>query len=291
VRRRTRLTCFCVLVVAAGSSFARSAAAGEPDPQTVEEAKRLYSEGHDAFVAGRCPDAIPLLLKSSTLVPSPNPGLLVARCLAYEGKSVAAANLYGDVERDALNLVRAGETRYAETAAAAAKEGAAVRTRLGTLHVRLRPRVGVALEIDGAPTEIQAEGDTTVLHEPGKAKVVFVLPETRAERTVPIVAGKESVVAYEPDEPKPAPVPGKQRPIWPAYLTGGVAVAGFGTFIGFGVASGSIYNDLKNRCGSSCTEADRSDANRGKAFQTVANVGVVVGIVFALATGYLVLTR
>src|SRR5262249_14188924 len=157
------------LVVMIGCSFARPAVAAEPDPQTVEEAKRLYADGHDAFVAGRCADAVPLLLKSSKLVPSPNPGLLVARCLAFEGKNLAAANLYGEVERDALNLVRAGETRYAETAAAAAKEGAAVRTHLGTLRVRLRPRVGVALEIDGEPTEIQADGETTMLHDPGKA--------------------------------------------------------------------------------------------------------------------------
>jgi hypothetical protein len=202
---------------------------------------------------------------------------------------VAAANRYGEVERDALNLVRAGETRYADTAAAAAKEGAALRAQLGTLRVRLRPRAGVALEIDGAPTEIQAEGETTVLHEPGEVKVTFVLPAARRDRVVAINAGRLSLITYDVDEAKPAPgtltpVPSRSGLPWTVFAAGGVSLAGFGTFAGFGIASESIYTHLNSTCGNACPDSDRPEASRGRTFQTVANVGLVVGVVFAALT-------
>jgi hypothetical protein len=261
----------------------------QPEGPEVEEAKKLYAEAHDQFVAGRCSDAMPLLERANKLVPSPNSGLLMARCMVSDKQLVAAANRYGEVERDALNLVRAGETRYAETAAAAAKEGAALRAQLGTLRVRLRPRAGVALEIDGAPTEIQAEGETTLLHEPGQARVTFVLPATRRDRVVAINAGRESLVTYDVEEAKPppgtlTPVPSRSGIPWTVLAAGGVSIAGFGTFAGFGIASETIYTDLRSKCAPACPESDRPDANRGRTFQTVANVGLVVGIVFAAMT-------
>jgi hypothetical protein len=262
----------------------------EQDAATVEEAKRLYAEGHDHFVAGRCADAMPLLERANKLVPSPNSGLLIARCMVSDKHLVAAANRYSEVERDALNLVRAGETRYAETAAAAAKEGTALRAQLGTVRVRLRPRAGVALEIDGAPTEIQADGETTLLHEPGQAKVTFVLPATRRDRVVAVNAGHESLVTYDVEEAKPppgtlTPAPSRSGIPWTVFAAGGVSIAGLGTFAGFGIASETIYTDLWSRCGHACNPVtDKPDADRGRTFQTVANVGLVVGVVFAAVT-------
>jgi hypothetical protein len=284
-----------VLLVVAFPRWAEAGGNGtEPDPAAVEEAKRLYAEAHSHFVAGRCGDAMPLLLRANALVPSPNSGLLIARCLVTENKPVAAAGRYGEVERDALNLVRAGETRYGDTAAAAAKEGAALRALLGTVKIRLKPRSGVALEIDGAPTEIGAAGETIVLHEPGSAKIGFVLPAGKRERVVSVTAGKESLVSYEAEDTAPPPVQG-QRPSpglpWTAYASGGVALAGVISFAGFGLASESTYSDLKNHCAPSCQPTDEAEADRGRRFQTIANVSLVVSAVFAVVTTVIVLTR
>jgi hypothetical protein len=187
-----------------------------------------------------------------------------------------------------LNLIRTGETRYAETAAAAAKEGTALRARLGTLRVRLRPRIGVALEVAGAPTEIHADGETAVLREPGPVKVSFVLPATRRDRVVMLTAARESVVTFEPEEPKLPPPP---RTPWTAYAAGGLAVVGLASFGTFGLASESTYRDLEERCGPRCAPSDRADADRGRAFQTIANVGLVVGLAFVAITGVILATR
>jgi hypothetical protein len=281
-----------LLALAVVSSSVRAAA--DPDPASVDEAKRLYAEAHGHFVAGRCADAMPLLLQANKLVPSPNSGLLIARCLVTENKLVPAANRYTEVERDALNLVRTGETRYGETAAAAAKEGSALRAQLGTLRVRLQPRTGVSLEVDGAPTEIQGDGETTLLHEPGQAKVSFVVAASRRDRNVSIAAGKESLLVYTPEESRPAPPPPTpSKPKWPWALYGaaGVSIAGFATLAVFGLSSEATYKRLESRCGSSCTAADRPAADQGRAFQTVANIGLAVGLVFAAVTVVALSTR
>ena len=79
----------------------------------------------------------------------------------------------------------------------------------------VRNKFAAVLEIDGKPTEIDAAGDTSVLHEPGQAQVAFVLPSTRKERAVSIAAGRTSAIAYEPDQrgdgktpPRPASMHG-----------------------------------------------------------------------------------
>jgi hypothetical protein len=62
-------------------------------------------------------------------------------------------------------------------------------------------------------------------------------------------------------------------------------------FGGFGIASESTYAELRSRCGHSCGPADRADADRGKTFQTLANVGLGVGVAFAVITAVILLTR
>jgi hypothetical protein len=271
-----------VALIALVAATATRAARAEDDPAHAE-AKRLYAEAHDHFVAGRCPEAMPLLLRANQLVPSPNPGLLIARCLAAAGRRAEAATRYRDVEHDALERVRSGETRYAETAAAAAKEGAALRAQLGTVRIRLLPRSGVGLEVDGAPTEIGAAGETVLLHEPGEARVAFVLPAARRERVVAVAVGRESVVAYEADVPAPPPARGGLP--WTFHASGALAVAGGAAFVGFGLASESTYGDLEAACGGRCGPERQEEADRGRAYQTLANVGLAAGLLgLVLAT-------
>lgn len=262
-------------------------AADEWNPQ-LDEARRLYTEAQALFVAGKCNEAMPLLLRANKLTPSPNSNLLIARCLVAEGKRAQAATLYAEVERDALNQVRSGETRYGETAAAAAKEGTALRAKLGTLRVRLAPRAGVALEVDGAPTEIHSSAETIAYHDPGQAQVTFILPSSRKDKHVLITAGKDTIVTYEPDAPPPPP--SRALP-WTFYPSAGLTVVGLGAFTGFGLASESTYGDLERRCSPSCGDQERSDADQGRTYQTLANVGLVVGLTFAVTTVVILLTR
>jgi hypothetical protein len=288
---------FAFLMVLGAVSASRPARA-DAEPNAAEEARRLYAEAHAHYLAGRCPSAMPLLVRAEQLVASPNAGLLVARCLLADGRKVAAAERFADVERTALDRVRAGETRYAETAAAAAKEGAALRATLGRLRIRAIPRDGVAMEIDGQPAALGATGDTTFLHEPGVVKIARISGARREERTANVIAEREAIVSFdrEPaheDAARPsAPETGSRRaPMWPLYASGAIAIAGVGTFVGFGLASEATYSDLEARCAPACGPNDVADADRGRGFQTVANVGLVVGVVAAAVFGTLLLVR
>jgi hypothetical protein len=139
--------------------------------------------------------------------------------------------------------------------------------------------------IDGKPTEIHADGQTIVIHEPGSANVTFVLPAGKRERSVAIHIGRESVVTYESEEPPFPPPPVVSQWPWTLYASGGVAVLGFVSFGAFGIASEVTYGDLKSSCAPECTPADRADADRGRTFQAVANISLVVGLAFAVVTG------
>jgi hypothetical protein len=70
----------------------------------------------------------------------------------------------------------------------------------------------------------------------------------------------------------------------------GVGAIGFGMFAGFGATSEAIYAGLDDRCGPDrCRPSDRADADAGKRQQTIANVGLVLGVTgVALGTALLV---
>jgi hypothetical protein len=70
-----------------------------------------------------------------------------------------------------------------------------------------------------------------------------------------------------------------------AYVAGGVGVAGFATFAVFGILNNGKYQDLEAQCpGGICPPGTSNDAEAGRMYQTLANVGLGVGIV-GLASG------
>jgi hypothetical protein len=295
VRRASAFVLFFTLL----SSPVLAAPPPDASPQQVEEAKRRYAEGHAKFLAGRYEEALAILVQSNALVPSPNSGLLIARCLYELERHVEAYEKFQEVERTALDLVRDGETRYGETAAAAAKEKSAARAKIAIL--RLSSRAGVSATMDGKPVTLSATGDGLVMHDPGAVKIVFKQDRFEDVHAVNAEAGKEIVVTFrpppEPAAAPPAPPPAAPRSSetrgvpWYGYVSGGFAVAGVASFVGFGLSSESTYSDLRSRCGSRCTEAERADADEGRRMQTFANIGLVVGVVAGLVTTIIVLSR
>jgi hypothetical protein len=70
-----------------------------------------------------------------------------------------------------------------------------------------------------------------------------------------------------------------------AYVAGGVGVAGVATFAIFGLMNNSKHNKLQDQCKNNVCPPDlQSDADAGKRDQTIANIGLVVGVA-GLATG------
>ena len=267
------------------------------DPRVVDAARFDFTEGTAHFQAKRWAEALEAFEHSFSLVASPNTKLMIARCLRELGRRPDAADAYADAAAEAHRRVTAGEGKYKQTADAAATEGAAVRAQLGTLHVHVARPAGATLTVDTKVVELSKDGDATILHEPGTASVT-VRDATGAEQrqtvtvqangTVQMDFAVQSAPAPPPLWRPPASAPERTRSSWSApaaLVAGGVTLAGLGVFIGFGASSQATYDRLAARCGpSSCGPADREEADAGKRAQTIANVGLAVSAVAAVAT-------
>ena len=291
----------CVYV-AAPEEVARAESAG--DAPTSGEARRLFSLGSARYTAGRFEEALDLLRASYRLLPSPNSGLLIARCLRELKKPAEALAVYTSVLSEARQRV-AQDPKYEQTADAASAEAAAVRQTLGSLRIKIAHATpATRVEVDGTPVAPPSDGDLVVWRSPGDATVRVRPPDgPEQSRTVSVRVTEEAVVDFDvspsastrapspsPESPPPAdvraPAPGWMLPS--ALASSAVAVAGGIVFAGFGLSSDATFRDLSRRCGpSSCGPADRADAESGKRAQTIANVGLVVGVVGAVAAGVL----
>jgi hypothetical protein len=291
-------------------AMAPATARADTEDATRDEARRLFQQGSAELLARRYAEALENLRASYKLVPSPNSGLLIARCLRELGRRVEAVETYGTVAADARRRASEGDAKYTQTADVAAAEGGALRATLGLVRVRVsHPAPGATLEIDGVVRPV-TESDVVVLHVPGEVTVRF-RPASGAEQSqrATLAAGADlkmeftSASSSEP-APLPPPPPGRAAatpdasgspPSWTvpaAIVSGGLALAGAGVFIGFGLRSRSIYDELYAKCGpAGCGAADRAQADAGKSDQTIANVGLAVGIVGAAATFAFLLVR
>jgi hypothetical protein len=270
-----------------------------------DEARALFAEGSAHYQARRYAEAFAALERSHALVDSPNTELLVARCLRELGRRVDAALAFEHAEKEARRRVAQGEAKYAQTADAAATEGEKIRASLGTLRVHVGRPAGVTVTADGRAVPLSPQGDATVLHDAGTATVVVKDASGAEQRqTVTVLAGaavkmefagERSAPAAPPPPPplaperKPEPTrkdePGASWAVPAAWISGAVAAAGLGTFIGFGLSSNATYDDLAQRCGpSSCGPQDKADADSGQRAQTIANVGLGVAVGAAALT-------
>lgn len=263
-----------------------------PGPAPESEAVTLFRDGVKLAQEGKCAEALPLLTRSFELEPSPNSELVVARCLRDTGKPVEAVGRYESAAAEAERRVKEGQTKYERTADEAKREGAAVRSGLGSVTVEVRgAAAGATVEIEGVAVALDANGQAKALRPPGKTRVVVkVAPDKTFDRTVEVGAGSDALVAVDVatgkiEEPKPRPKPkpsGPTRRDWayPAsWVAGGLATAGFAAFAGLGSTSRSLYDELEGDCGSSC-EARRDDVDRGRSLQLGANIalGVAAGL-------------
>jgi hypothetical protein len=309
--RRTRLlAAFCLSsALLAGPPREAHAQAIVGDEARVSEAKVLFTRGSDLYLARKYQEAIDALQASYTLLPSPNSGLLVARCFRALNKPVEAVEMYLTVEADARRRVADGETKYGKTAAAATVEGAEVRAGLGSIKVRIDSKTsGATLLVDGSPWAVDSDGIANVWHLPGEARVTFQKPGAADQiQVVTVPAGGEVHMEFggptEPALPPPSTSPLATNPVavvvtpppqttagssWAkpaAWVAGVTTLAGFGVFAGFGIASKLEYNDLQGQC--PClhpTTSQTDEANTGKRNQLIANIGVIAGSAAAAAT-------
>lgn len=264
-------------------------------------AEALFREGTKLAKADRCEEAIPKLLESHRLDPTPGTLLNVARC---ERRLRRLASAWQHAQ-DAATLARHEHKEdRAKAAQVLVDELEAVLPRI---RIELSGNVPQGLELvrDDTVLSVAAAG-TAIPADPGTHTVRATAPQCKPqEQRFEVREGQGVVViklrAFEKVEapvvaapPKPAAVaPPKvpesalptrgNRGLWLGGLIGGGAAGATGTVLGVVVLSGT--SNLKSECGGNvCTPAQQSRLDNLKTLSTVATVAfVAAGVGLGLA--------
>jgi hypothetical protein len=290
-----------VLAVALGAALtparpARAAgvAPAKATPVQREQAQSRFVKGRELYNAKKYEAALAELSASLDIISSPNTRLFIGRCLRELGRTVAAYVELGRSAVEAKELVR-DDPRYEKTQQAALDERAQLEPKLGFVQITVsHPREGTVLKVGG--DEVRRGGwDEPIPVLPGTAMVAVETPgQTPVRQEITLAAGDRKAMALDAAANAPAATTitpavaaepadhGALRPY--AFAAAGVAAAGLATFAVAGIMANGTYSKLKDACGSApCPPGHASDISAGRTQQTVANVGLVVFGVAALA--------
>jgi hypothetical protein len=266
------------------------------------DAQKRFDRGRELSSAQSYQAALVEFRASFDIVASPNAHLAVARTLVSLGQLADAYVEFGRTSAEARAL-SAKEKRYAQTAEAADSEQRDVAANLAFVTISLQPPAGDAT-VKLGDREIDRESlGTPIPVMPGPTILVVSRGGTEVGRqSLTLAAGEKKTAALDirPKTPERVTVEsqaetGGEAPVaaepassalrTPAYVAGGVGVLGLVTFAVFGSLEKSTYNDLKSTCqGGPCPASSADDISKGRSQQTIANVGLAVGLVGA-ATG------
>lgn len=284
-------------------------------PAQKKEATDHFMAGKRAMSSHDWAKAATELRTSLQAVDSPNAHLELARVLRESGQLGDAWLEFWHASETATRLA-SSDDRYAKTAEAATSEREELATKLAFIDVSVAHaptdmvlNVGghvVPAEEAGAPVVVPpGPVDVVVTNSAGvelaRKTVIAAIAQTtavslEAQAPPPAAVSPSTSVPNTPDEEKPvteeapppqpvAPPPADRTKLRPySYVAAGVGVAGLLTFTVLGVMSNSTYNDLKNVCTGGCPPGKQSEIDQGVTEQTVANVGLGVGLA-GLAAG------
>jgi hypothetical protein len=293
---------WCLPMCFALSTSALSAWAGEGHSPTKDQragAQKTFAVGSKLYDSQHYEEALAAFRASYQIVASPNSRLMVARSLRELGHLAEAYREYDAVIAEAAR----GGDRYKSSGEAATEERDELKSKIALLTVRVaETKPGVTVKV-GDRTLTDAELGGPVPFEPASVVVTAQSPDgasARAEVTLAAGAANEvELRLIKPVEPLAAPLPAPTPPphvaetppsvssslrTW-SYVAGGVGAAGFVTFAVFGAMTASKYSSLQRACPQNhCSPDQRDDIDTGKTYQTVANVGLGVGIA-GIATG------
>jgi hypothetical protein len=223
--------------------------------------------------------------------------LMVARCLSRLGRDLEAYEAFRTTEEEA-RAAPGDRKKYESTAVAAKNEGAETRARLGSVVVAVAGTASVGGR-DVGPMQSKP-----LIVNPGTVVVSFQTAAGTIDEDMEVAPGDEKTITVTPPlPPAAAPVAAGSPPPPPAepsginqktlaYVVGGIGLAGFATFAVFGILNNSKFDDLERSCDAdgTCPASLAEDGETGRTYQTVANVGLGVGIVGVAAGVTLFLT-
>lgn len=301
-----RARCIRWLLAAALANCALSGSAlAQPVPIEVasdaqkQVARKQLQLGIDLFKAQKYDEALEMLRMSHEKVASPNTRLMIANTLVKLDQLVEAYRELQQVLEEAEPLAL-GESKYERTVEAARAVLKSLDSKLG--FVQLRPGATISMDGDVLSGHPWSE-PLPVL--PGRRTFQLALDNgQQREVRVDVMAGQtvEVDLSLEPPTVEQVPPPEPAPPLPPveraavsyeALAWSGVAVAAVGaaSFAVFGALSSSRHQQLLDECaGTQCPASLREVAEEGRTYQTLANVGLGVGVVGLIgATTFFVL--
>ncbi|MCB9609248.1 MAG: hypothetical protein H6716_21825 [Polyangiaceae bacterium] len=314
-RRALSLACAALLALQATGARAEGVS---PEQATADErarAQTAYTSGVEHYEAKRFPQAAKAFEASLDVVASPNARLMYARALRESGETDKAFEQMAQTQRDAAHLAER-IPKYAGTAESAEAELKDLRAKVASISIEVTG--GTALEVWVGQRKVPQNLWRGVAVKPGLVHVVARLPGgRRAWRPVQIQAGDAksieldltsaeegpaNIVPWEtaskaspapqgdtfrggpaPDtSSEPMPDPRGDKPPYRefSYIAAGVGGVGLLTFGIAGLMSQSTHSQLESDCpDNACSESSAGLIDRGKREQTIANIGLGVGVV------------
>ena len=268
-----------------------------------EQAQALFIKGKQKYDARDFKGALENFRASVEIVQSPNTRLYVARALRELGSLVEAYAEFGRAAAEAKEHEHE-DGRYGKAAEAANAERAELGRRVGFLRLNVtRTSDATVLNVGGSPI-LRAGWGEPVPVLPGSVVVELATPGSPpVSKTLSVSAGQSVDLPLDggipgPGEGGPPPPPPvvetpSARPPWRImWISGyGVGLVGLVTFAIAGVSSNNTASDLSAKCGNKpCPASLANEVSRGKTEQTIANVGLVFGLLgVAAGTTFLVL--
>jgi len=286
--------------------------------QDAATAGALFDKGVADMQAGRFEAACPALEESQQLDPHPGTLFTVAECQAKWGKLATAVAHYQDYIGVVSRLAADQQARHHERVETANAQVAKLKPSVPLLTLVLPANAppGTAVSRDGVRLQGAALGvalpvnpgehvivtrapggqdfSTSVSLAPGQSKQLDLTVKP-APTGLPVAAPAAPTLAPAPTEPagrNPNPIDEHRHSNTPAYVIGGVGVAGIvvGSITGFMVLGkkSTVNSECMDHV---CRQAGTNAANSGKTLGLVSDIGFGVGIAGLATSAILLLTQ
>ncbi len=282
-------------------AFAQGASLSSATDEQKAAAGKAFEAGIKKAKAKKHEDALQAFRDSYAAVASPNSHLMVARELVELGKLEEAFAEYEATIAEAQTAMST-DPKYEAALKSATNEQNELKKKVYVVHLAVSGQAADSKVTVGGRDIPESDWQKPIALSPGSSVTIELSSGSApvATQTVEPTAGGESTVELAPPAaaPPPGPTPettsaeghvstsggGPSMRTW-AYIAGGVGAAGLITFGVFGIMANSKHSELEDKCKDGVCPKDLQDTkDAGKRDQTIANIGLVVGVV-GLGTG------
>ncbi len=249
--------------------------------------------GRVAFDASKYEEALAKFRESYALVASPNSRMMLARTLGKLGR-LTEAYREAKAAADEANVVSAVNPKYKATADSVREDITDLEKKLAFVTVKVMGEPTEGTLTVGSSVIDRAQWGRPIAVMPGRIEVALSTVEGKSREVLDLLAGVKVTLPLDLPVPSAAEIAVvKVASTWTGpnrktigYVASGVGGLGFLLFGTFGALSNGQYSRLASGCPSqtNCASGLADVADRGKAYQAVANTTLVLGLV-GVATG------